>query len=152
MAEPKRNLHQSRRSHELVAETESGARNPTGAIPKKILFYVPLIWTLFQLWYASPLPFIFNIFVFNDTEARAIHLPLPCFCPTRPIPLQIVTAQLHPVQDWVMALVAAFCASYLFWFYAELSDRPARPTMDLIVAVVGLIMLLEATRRALGRR
>jgi TRAP-type uncharacterized transport system fused permease subunit len=50
-----------------------------------------------------------------------------------------------------MALVAAFCASYLFWFYAELADRPGNPTqMDLIVSVVGLIMLLEATRRALG--
>jgi TRAP-type uncharacterized transport system fused permease subunit len=43
------------------------------------------------------------------------------------------------------------CASYLFWFYAELADRPGNPTqMDLIVSVVGLIMLLEATRRALG--
>ncbi|MDH4007104.1 MAG: hypothetical protein OEU35_03480, partial [Desulfuromonadales bacterium] len=57
-----------------IVESESGARNPTGAIPKKILFYVPLIWTLFQLWYASPLPFLFNFFVINDTEARAIHL------------------------------------------------------------------------------
>ena len=53
-----------------IVESESGARNPTGAVPKKILFYVPLAWTLFQLWYASPLPFIFNIFVLNDTEAR----------------------------------------------------------------------------------
>ena len=44
----------------MVAETESGARNPTGAIPKKVLFYVPLVWTLFQLWYASPLPFLFR--------------------------------------------------------------------------------------------
>ena len=43
---------------EMVAETESGARNPTGAIPKKILFFVPLAWTIFQLWYASPLPFL----------------------------------------------------------------------------------------------
>ena len=46
-----------------IVESESGARNPTGAVPKKILFYVPLAWTLFQLWYASPLPFIFNLFV-----------------------------------------------------------------------------------------
>ena len=50
-----------------------------------------------------------------------------------------------------MALVAAFCASYLFWFYAALADRPGNPTtLDLVVAVVGLAMLLEATRRALG--
>ena len=50
-----------------------------------------------------------------------------------------------------MALIGAFCAAYLFIFYVELSDRPGIPTqLDLIVSVVGLIMLLEATRRALG--
>jgi len=136
----------------LVAETESGARNPTGAIPKKILFYVPLIWTLFQLWYASPLPFLFNFFVLNATEARAIHLAFAIFLSYTAYPsFKSSPRDYIPVQDWVMAIVAAFCASYLFWFYAELSTRPGAPTrMDLIVAVVGLVMLLEATRRALG--
>ena len=64
---------------EMIAESDTGARNPTGAIPKKILFFVPLAWTLFQLWYASPLPFILNLFVLNDTEARAIHLAFAVF-------------------------------------------------------------------------
>lgn len=35
---------------EMIAETETGARNPRGAIPKNVLFFVPLTWTLFQLW------------------------------------------------------------------------------------------------------
>ena len=64
---------------EMIAETESGARNPSGSFPKKVLFFVPLLWTLFQLWYASPLPFLFNVFVINDTEARAIHLAFAIF-------------------------------------------------------------------------
>lgn len=137
---------------EMIAETETGARNPTGAIPKKILFYVPLIWTLFQLWYASPLPFIFNIFVLNDTEARAIHLAFAIFLSYTAYPTFKSSPRNYiPIQDWVMALVAAFCASYLFIFYVQLSDRPGDPIqMDLIVSVIGLIMLLEATRRALG--
>src|SRR5690606_39821978 len=29
---------------------------------------------LFQLWYASPLPFVFGVGILNDTEARAVHL------------------------------------------------------------------------------
>jgi TRAP-type uncharacterized transport system fused permease subunit len=152
MAEPKKKPASKADAHELVAETESGARNPTGAIPKKVLFFVPLIWTLFQLWYASPLPFIFNFFVLNDTEARAIHLAFAIFLSYTAYPTFKSSPRNYiPVQDWVMALVAAFCASYLFWFYADLADRPGNPTqMDLIVSVVGLIMLLEATRRALG--
>ncbi len=56
-----------------------------------------------------------------------------------------------PIQDWIIGLVGAFCASYLFLFYTELSDRPGNPTqMDIVVSVLGLILLLEATRRALG--
>ena len=137
---------------EMVAETETGARNPTGAIPKKILFFVPLAWTLFQLWYASPLPFILNIFVLNDTEARAIHLAFAIFLSFAAYPTFKSSPRDHiPVQDWIVGLVGAFCAAYLFIFYEALSDRPGAPTqMDLIVAVVGLILLLEATRRALG--
>ena len=152
MAEPTNTTASEEELQEMIAETETGARNPTGAIPKKILFFVPLIWTLFQLWYASPLPFIFNFFVINDTEARAIHLAFAVFLAYTAYPtFKSSPRDYIPVQDWVMALIGAFCAAYLYIFYVELSDRPGIPTqLDLIVSVVGLIMLLEATRRALG--
>jgi len=152
MAEPTSTIASEDEIQEMIAETETGARNPTGAIPKKILFFVPLIWTLFQLWYASPLPFIFNFFVLNNTEARAIHLAFALFLAYTAYPtFKSSPRDYIPVQDWVMALVAAFCAAYLYIFYVELSNRPGIPTqLDLIVSVVGLIMLLEATRRALG--
>ena len=138
--------------HALVAETESGARNPTGSFPRKVLFFVPLIWSLFQLWYASPLPFIFNILVFNSTEARAIHLAFAIFLAFTAFPtFKSSPTSYVPVQDWVLGLVGALCASYLYIFYDQLAQRPGMPTnVDLAVAVVGLILLLEATRRALG--
>jgi len=137
---------------EMIAEADTGARSPAGAIPKKILFFVPLIWTLFQLWYASPLPFIFNIFVLNDTEARAIHLAFAIFLAYTAYPaFKSSPRNFIPVQDWVVALIGAFCAAYLFIFYTGLADRSGDPTrLDLIVSVIGLILLLEATRRALG--
>jgi TRAP transporter 4TM/12TM fusion protein len=137
---------------EMIAETDSGARNPTGAIPKKILFYVPLAWTLFQLWYASPLPFLFNFFVLNDTEARAIHLAFAVFLSYTAYPtLKSSPRDYIPIQDWIVGLVGAFCAGYLYIFYEGLANRPGDPTQfDIIVGVVGLITLLEATRRALG--
>ncbi len=137
---------------EAIVESESGARNPTGTIPKKILFFVPLTWTLFQLWYASPLPFMLNFFVLNDTEARAIHLAFAVFLSFTAFPtFKSSPTKYIPVQDWIVGLVGAFCSSYLFLFYRQLADRPGNPTtMDLAVSVVGLILLLEATRRALG--
>ena len=114
----------------MIAETDTGARNPTGAIPKKVLFFVPLAWTLFQLWYASPLPFIFNIVVFNSTEARAIHLAFAIFLAFTAYPTFKSSPRNYiPVQDWIVALIGAFCAAYLFIFYNELSERPGiRPS------------------------
>src|SRR5690554_7439509 len=63
---------------DLVAMADTGARAPEG-FPARILFGVALAWSLFQLWYASPLPFIFNFLIFNDTQARAIHLAFALF-------------------------------------------------------------------------
>jgi TRAP transporter 4TM/12TM fusion protein len=152
MTESTDSLKSEEQLQEMIAESDTGARNPTGAIPKKILFYVPLAWTLFQLWYASPLPFIFNFLVFNSTEARAIHLAFAIFLSYTAYPTFKSSPRNYiPVQDWIVGLVGAFCAAYLFIFYEALSDRPGAPIqIDLIVAVVGLILLLEATRRALG--
>jgi TRAP transporter 4TM/12TM fusion protein len=139
-------------SPDAIVESESGARNPTGAVSKKILFFVPLLWTLFQLWYASPLPFLFNILILNATEARAVHLAFAIFLSFTAFPtFKSSPTRYIPVQDWVIGLIGAFCSAYLYIFYVQLADRPGNPsTIDLIVAIVGLILLLEATRRALG--
>ncbi len=138
--------------HDIIAEVDTGARNPKGAIPKKVLFFVPLIWTLFQLWYASPLPYVFNLFVLNSTEARAIHLAFAMFLAYTAFPTFKSSPKSYiPIQDWTLALVASLSSAYIFLFYEALSGRPGDPTtLDLVVAVVGLVLLLEATRRALG--
>jgi len=136
---------------ELVAEADTGGRRPSGATAQ-ILIYSALIWSIFQLWYASPLPFMFNVFVLNDTEARAIHLAFAVFLSYMAFPARKNSPRTYvPYQDWLFALVGAFCAAYLFLFYRELADRPGAPTQfDVAVGVVGMILLLEATRRALG--
>ena len=108
MANPIKTPESKDAVHEMVAETETGARNPTGAVPKKILFYVPLAWTVFQLWYASPLPFIFNFGVFNSTEARAIHLGFAIFLSYTAYPtFKSSPRDYIPIQDWLLALIGA---------------------------------------------
>ena len=137
---------------QAIAETETGSRRPTGAFSRRVLFFLPLLWTVFQLWYASPLAFTFNVLVFNSTEARAIHLAFAMFLAYTAYPSFKSSPRTYiPVQDWAMALVGSFCAAYLFIFYDSLAQRPGLPTqLDLIISVTGLILLLEATRRALG--
>jgi len=136
---------------EDLLASETGGRSPPG-IPGKVLVLVPLAWSLFQLWYASPLPFLLDFGVLNDTEARSIHLAFAIFLAYTAYPTRKRSRRDRiPIQDWIAALVGAFCASYLYLFYAEIADRAGAPTTrDLVVAVVGMLLLLEATRRALG--
>jgi TRAP transporter 4TM/12TM fusion protein len=135
---------------DMVAEADTGARHPSG-LPAKLLLGIPLCWSLFQLWYASPLPFLFEFGVLNDTEARAIHLAFAILLAFMAFPAFKRSPRDHiPLQDWVFAVTGAFCASYIYLFYAELADRAGAPTtFDLVVAVSGMLLLLEATRRAL---
>ncbi|MBX3636233.1 MAG: TRAP transporter permease [Rubrivivax sp.] len=135
----------------LAEESDTGGRKP-GPLVGRLLLVVCLAWSLFQLWIASPLPFALGFGVFNDTQSRAVHLAFAVFLAYMAYPAFSRSPRDRiPVTDWVFALVGAFCASYLFFFYRELATRPGQPNdQDLIVAVVGVVLLLEATRRALG--
>lgn len=136
---------------DMVAQADTGARNPVG-MAGRILWFVPLCWSLFQLWYASPLPFIFNFGVLNDTEARSIHLAFAIFLAFTAYPALKHSPRDHiPVVDWVLALAGSFSAAYIYLFYTDLAGRSGAPTQfDIVIAVTGMVLLLEATRRALG--
>jgi TRAP transporter 4TM/12TM fusion protein len=136
---------------QLVADVDRGGRN-VGGITGAVLFCGAIAWSLFQLWYASPLPFAFNFGIFNDTEARALHLGIAMFLGYLAYPARKSSPRdKMPWFDWVLALIAGFCGAYLYLFYKELATRPGIPTlMDIVVASAGLVLLLEVTRRALG--
>nr|MDQ2735186.1 TRAP transporter permease [Pseudomonadota bacterium] len=138
-------------AQKLVQEADLGGRMPSGW-PARVIAWVCLAWSLLQLWYASPLPFAFNVFVLNSTEMRSLHLGFGLFLAYLAFPFAKRSPRHRiPLQDWVLALIAAFCGAYLFLFYREISTRPGQPTtMDIVAAVAGMILLLEATRRVVG--
>ena len=136
---------------QFVEDADTGGRKATGATAK-IIFVVAVAWSLFQLWYASPLPFLVGFGILNDTEARAVHLMFAVFLAFMVFPAFATSSRRSvPVADWVLALIGGFCAGYLFIFYRELATRPGSPTtMDLVAGGVGVLVMLEATRRAMG--
>ena len=136
---------------DMVASSDTGGRKPAG-VPGKLLVSIAAAWSLFQLWIASPVPFMLGFGVFGATEARSIHLAFALFLAYMAYPaLKRSPRDYIPIQDWVLAAVAAFCGAYMFMFYEQLSQRPGAPIMqDVIIGVVGILLLLEATRRALG--
>ena len=71
---------------EMIAATDTGARSPEGSVGK-LLLVIAFCWSVFQLWIASPLPFMLSdihlwgdttladfIPVLNNTDTRSIHL------------------------------------------------------------------------------
>ncbi|VFR34641.1 TRAP-type uncharacterized transport system, fused permease component [plant metagenome] len=136
---------------QLVADVDRGGRK-AGGLAGAVLAFGALFWSLFQLWYASPLPFSLGLGIFNDTEARALHLGIAMFLGYLAYPITKSSPRDRmPLYDWLLAIAAGFCGAYLFLFYNDLAQRPGQPTaMDVAMAAVGLTLLLEVTRRALG--
>lgn len=137
-------------AEELIAQ-DVGARLPVGAMGATIAA-LALLWSLFQLWIASPLPFSLKFGVFNDTETRAIHLAFAILLAYLVFPaLRTSPRDRVPLADIALGLIGAAAAGYLFVMYDQLAQRPGNlTTMDFAIACIGVPLLLEAARRALG--
>ena len=146
---------------DLVASSDTGGRSPTNTQIALLISGIALVWSLFQVWIASPLPFSTGVGVFSSREARPIHLGFAIFLAFLVFPAFKNSPRKYvPPVDWLLAIGGTFCALYLFIFDtslikeitgSRLSDRPANPNMlDVVIAVAGILFLLEATRRALG--
>ncbi|MGR5132480.1 TRAP transporter permease [Vibrio alfacsensis] len=144
-------LHSEPLSAEELIAQDVGARLPTG-IMEKLIASLALLWSLFQLWIASPLPFIVGFGVMNDTETRAIHLGFALLLAFLVFPaFKRSPRDRVPVFDIMLGLIACASSLYLFVMYEALAQRPGSlTTEDFITALIGLPLLLEAARRVLG--
>ena len=141
-----------------ISEDLSPTRNLTG-LHLKIVVAIAIIWSLFQLWYASPFPFIFNIGMFKGLPARAIHLGFALLLAFLIFPIS--KSKKISIFDILISLVAAFCCLYIYFFYDQLIDRGGvllkislgqniNIPIELIIGTIGILILLEATRRVIG--
>ena len=140
-----------------ITEDISPTRNLTG-LHLKIVFSISILWTFFQLWYASPFPFWFNIGMFKGLPARAIHLGFALVLTFLIFP--IARGKKISIYDVLISLVAAFCCLYIYIFYDDLVNRGGillvkeifgfKVPVEIIIGTIGILILLEATRRAIG--
>lgn len=150
---------------DIIADSDTGGRAPTGAMSRWLLLAVPLVWAIFQLWIASPLRYdvvllwndsflanITKLSILNDTQTRAIHLAFAMFLAFIAFPTLKSSPRHHiPVQDWVLGLIAAGTSAYIWFAYSGIAARTGAPnTTDVVVAIIGIALLLEAARRSLG--
>ncbi len=141
---------------DLVVESDSGARRPSG-ITAKILLVTALSWSLFQLWTASPLPYtdlanFLNIPVLNSTYIRYIHLAFALTLAYISYPAFKSSPRGYvPVFDRCLVFLSLICVLYLYFYKDILALRAGLPTIeDIIISIIGIGLVMEAARRALG--
>ncbi len=140
---------------DLVASTDSGARSPTNRAVAALITGLALAWSLFQLWIAQPqLWFAEYLPVMNSSQTRPLHLTFAIILAFLAYPaFKNSPRDRVPIMDWILMAGAGFCAFYIFWFsdVLALTARSGLPTeTQVIIGAVGLFLLLEASRRALG--
>ena len=141
---------------DLVAQVDTGARNPTNWQGKFILT-VCFVWAVFQLYIASNLPFYltevlgFSVVVTNS-NARLIHLAFAIFLGALAFPLFKNSPRRHiPWYDWLLGIVGVVTCLYMMVFREAISVRAGLPTTeDLIISSLGMIILAISVYRALG--
>ncbi len=141
----------ARQLEDMVAQADTGARRPGRGVAR-LIFAVAVGWSVFQLWYASPLPYVLGFGVVTDGIARDIHLAFALFLAALTYPAWKRSPRDRvPLGDWVIALAGIACTAYLVIFNDAIAQRPGLPTTtDVVVSVVGVLVLLEAARRAVG--
>ncbi len=140
---------------DLVANTDTGARQPINRFVVLLIAAVAFSWSLFQLWIAQPQLWFAEYFsVLNSSQTRPVHLAFAIALAFLVFPaLKSSSRQRIPVTDWLLAAAGAGCSLYIFYFSRDLAltARAGLPTeQQLIIGAVGVVLLLEASRRALG--
>ena len=141
-----------------ISEDLSPTKNITG-FHLKVVSAIAIIWSLFQLWYASPFPFMLNFGMFKGLPARAIHLGFALTLAFLIYP--VAKGKKISFFDIIISFVGAFSCLYIYFFYDQLVERGGvllnlkitdtfNFPVELILGGCGILILLEATRRAIG--
>ena len=97
-----------------IQEDISPTRNLSG-IHLKIVFGIAILWTFFQLWYASPFPFLFNFGMFKGLPARAIHLGFALCLAFLIYPIS--KGKRISIIDVIISFLGAFSCLYIYGLF-----------------------------------
>lgn len=128
----------------LIEKAEFGERRLSGAV-FKVAFLIAIAMSCFQLYTA-----FFG--VLTSTLQRSVHLTFAivlCFLfyPRS----KKSTRKSIPFYDFLLTALAAAAVIYVTVFYEQLVQRIGAPTpLDLFMGVSTIVLILEATRRAVG--
>ena len=136
-----------------ILKEETGELRQFRPFEKYLFNTIAICWAIFQLSLASFL-------IMNSTYVRAIHLAfaislvfltIPLFKkPKKRLKFLSVTDKI-PLIDYIFAIAGALSALYIVLDYNGLAMRAGAPlTRDIVIGLLAVVLLLEATRRSIG--
>ncbi|MFY9371360.1 MAG: TRAP transporter permease [bacterium] len=125
-------------------DREYDYRRLTGPVGK-FVFVVAVVWSLAQLYTAA-------FGVFPPTLQRAPHVGVALLLIFLLYPMRRGTrSNTIPWYDYIMAALSAVVAIYHVIYYRDLIMRAGAFTrMDMIISIIAILLVLEATRRLAG--
>ena len=147
----------------LVADVDTGARNPLGW-QAKLIPMICFSWAIYQLYIASPLPSILSTalgvdffqFIGNLSISRKIHLAFSIVLATLAFPLFKRSSRTSiPWYDWILLSFGVFAMLYMILMNTNIAERAGdfvHPNIkyDMTVALLGIVVLTLAVYRSLG--
>ena len=139
----------------MQTDFETGNRKPNSLFINNILLYIALAWSLFQLYVSSPLVLEITPWMNADVVKR-VHVSFAGLLAFLIYPAFKKSSRNQiPWSDWVMGFLIVISCVYLIynqvWDSRAFEMRLGVPnSTDLVLSCVGLLLLLEATRRSLG--
>ncbi len=143
---------------DMVAEADTGARNPTVKWQANLIIGTCIVWSLFQLYIASKLPGILGqatgmgIFANIVAQARFVHLAFAIMLATLAFPLfKSAPRDRIPLYDWILLILGVGACLYLVIFRFQIADRPGLwNSTDVAVSAIGMFVLMISVWRSLG--
>ena len=139
----------------MQTDFETGNRKPNSVFINNILLYTALTWSLFQLYVSSPLVLEITPWMNADVVKR-VHVSFAGLLAFLSYPAFKKSSRSQiPWSDWVMGFLIVISCVYLIynqvWDSRAFEMRLGVPnSTDLVLSCIGLLLLLEATRRSLG--
>ena len=157
MAEEHQQTNGAADADAMVAEADTGARNPSG-IQGRAIIAICIIWSLFQLYIASKLPGVLaqltglSDFANIVAQARFVHLAFAITLATLAFPLfKSSPRDRIPAYDWVLLALGVGACLYLVVFRYQIADRPGLWTdTDVVMSSIGMVVLMISVYRSLG--
>ena len=121
-------------------------------VDRIIVAVLSILWALFQLL----LP---RFIILDSITVRAVHLAFATALVFLTIPITkgkrrgaLVSARTHiPLVDYILAALASISVLYIILDWKGISMRAGTPVVrDIVISVALIVLLLEASRRAIG--